>query len=107
MQIRNLLVATHIERADDDRSALERARDLAVGVKLLLLRRKLGRVHEQEFGTEQADSLGVVIERVGHVIGVADVAGDDLLDAVGSHGRLAAEGSRAAFSAAKASALAV
>ena len=33
-----------------------------------------------------------MIERVGHVIGVTDVAGDDLLDAVGSHGRLAAEG---------------
>ena len=33
-----------------------------------------------------------MIERVGHVIGVADVAGDDLLDAIGSHGRLAAEG---------------
>ena len=33
-----------------------------------------------------------MIERVGHVIGVADVAGDDLLDAVGSHGRLATEG---------------
>ena len=92
MQVRNLLVATHIERADDDRSALERAGDLTVGVELLLLGRKLSRVHEQELGTEQADSLGVVIERVGHVIGVADVAGDDLLDAIGSHGRLAAEG---------------
>ena len=33
-----------------------------------------------------------MIERVGHVIGVADVAGDDLLDAIGSHGRLATEG---------------
>ena len=33
-----------------------------------------------------------MIERVGHVIGVADVAGNNLLDAVGSHGRLAAEG---------------
>ena len=92
MQVRDLLVATHVERADDDRSALERAGDLAVGVELLLLGRKLGGVHEQELGAEQADGLGVVIERVGHVIGVADVAGDDLLDAVGSHGRLATEG---------------
>ena len=33
-----------------------------------------------------------MIERVGYIIGVTDVAGDDLLDAVGSHGRLAAEG---------------
>ncbi len=44
-------------------------------------------------GAEQTDGLGVVIERVGHVIGVTDVAGDDdLLDAIGSHGRLATEG---------------
>lgn len=33
-----------------------------------------------------------MIERVGHVIGVTDVAGDDLLDAISSHGRLATEG---------------
>ena len=92
MQIRNLLVATHIERADDDRSALKRASDLAVGVELLLLGRKLARVHEQELGAEQTDSLGIVIERVRHVIGVTDVAGDDLLDAIGCHRRLAAEG---------------
>ena len=92
MQIRNLLVATHIERADDDRSTLERAGDLTVGVELLLLGRKLNGVHEQELGAEQTDGLGVVIERVGHVIGVTDVAGDDLLDAIGSHGRLATEG---------------
>ena len=92
MQVRDLLVAAHVERADDDRSALERAGDLAVGVELLLLGGKLGGVHEQELGAEQADGLGVVIERVGHVIGVADVAGDDLLNAVGSHGRLTAEG---------------
>ena len=92
MQVRDLLVATHVERADDNRSALERAGNLAVGVELLLLGRKLGRVHEQELGAEQTDGLGVVIERVGNVIGVADVAGDDLLDAVGSHGRLTAEG---------------
>ena len=32
-----------------------------------------------------------MIERVGHVIGVTDVAGNDLLDAIGSHGRLATE----------------
>ena len=92
MQVRDLLVATHIKRTNDDRSALERAGDLAVGVELLLLGRKLSRVHEQELGAEQTDSLGVVIERVGHVIGVTDVAGNDLLDAIGSHGRLAAEG---------------
>ena len=92
MQIRDLLVATHVERTDDDRSALERTGDLAVGVELLLLGGKLGGVHEQELGAEQADGLGVMIERVGHIIGVADVAGDDLLDAVGSHGRFAAEG---------------
>ena len=92
MQIRNLLVAAHIERADDDRSTLERAGDLTVGVELLLLGRKLSGVHEQELGAEQTDGLGIVIERVGHVIGVTDVAGDDLLDAVGSHRRLAAEG---------------
>ena len=92
MQIRNLLVAAHIERADDDRSALKRTGDLTVGVELLLLGRKLSGVHEQELGAEQANGLGIVIERVGHVIGVADVAGDDLLDAVGSLGRPAAEG---------------
>ena len=92
MQIRNLLVATHIERADDDRSTLERAGDLTVGVELLLLGRKLSGVHEQELGAEQTNGLGIVIERVGHVIGVTDVAGDDLLDAVGSHRRLAAKG---------------
>ena len=91
MQVRNLLVATDIERADDDGSTLERTGDLAVGVELLLLGGKLGGVHEQELGAEQTDSLGVVIKRVRHVIGVTDVAGDDLLDAIGSHGRLAAE----------------
>ena len=70
----------------------ERTGDLSVGVELLLLGRKLSGVHEQELGAEQADGLGVVIERVGHVIGVTDVAGDDLLDTIGSHGRLATEG---------------
>ena len=92
MQVRNLLVAAHIERANDDRSTLERAGDLTVGVELLLLGRKLSGVHEQELGAEQTDGLGIVIERIGHVVGVTDVAGDDLLDAIGSHRRLATEG---------------
>ena len=39
VQIRNLLIAAHIERADDDGSALEGRSDLAVRVELVLLGR--------------------------------------------------------------------
>ena len=71
--------------------ALEGRGDLAVGLELLLLAGKLGGVHEQELRAEQSDGLGIMLERVGHVVRAADVAGDDLLDAVGRPRILAAE----------------
>ena len=92
MEVGDLLIAAHIEGADDDRGALEGRGDLTVSLELLLLGGKLGGVHEEELGAEQTDGLGVVLESVGDVLGAADVAGEDLLDAVGGDGLLATEG---------------
>ena len=76
IHVRNLLVAAHIERTDDDRSALERDRGLAIGLELLVLGGKRRGVHEQELGAEESDRLGVVVDGALGVLGVADVAGE-------------------------------
>ena len=92
MQVRDLLVAAHIERTDDDRVTLKGGSDLTVGLELLVFGRKLLGIHEQELGAEQTDSLCVVLESSGNVVGATDVASKDLLHAVGGDGLLAAIG---------------
>ena len=70
LEIRDLLVAAHVERTDDDRIALQGNSDLAIRVELLLLGGQRLGVHEEELGAEQADSLGIVLERALDVIGL-------------------------------------
>ena len=62
VEVRNLLIATNIKGADDDRLILHAQSNLLVSSKLLFLAWKLLCVHEQELGAEQANALSVSVK---------------------------------------------
>ena len=82
MQVRDLLVAAHVERADDDSLSVCACDDFAVDLKLLLFGRDL--VHEEIFGAEETDSGGAGLADVVNVADVVDVGGE--VDAVAVDG---------------------
>jgi len=59
----HLLVGAEVERADGDRFPGQGAHHLHIGTELFLLGRWARAVHEQEFGTVQADALGTGLDR--------------------------------------------
>ena len=76
-QGRQRLVGAGVERAHDERAAVERHGDLAQGLDLLVLVGQLRAVEEEELGAQQADALGAQLDRGGGLGGGAEV-GEDL-----------------------------
>jgi hypothetical protein len=71
------LVGAGVEGADDERAAFERLRDVAQGLRLLVLVGQLGAVEEEELGAQQSDALGAEPHRLGRLRRGAEV-GEDL-----------------------------
>ena len=69
------LVGAGVERADDQRAAVERGGDVLVDRALLVLRRRLVAVQEQELGPQQPDAVGAELDRGLGVGDRADVGG--------------------------------
>ena len=75
-QIRQRLVATDIDGADDDRPAAGRHDHLPVDLELMLFGRRFRLFHEQHLGAEQTDRLGTMAKRHIRLDGNRDIGGD-------------------------------
>ena len=87
-QRRQRLVGAGVERAHDERPAVERHGDLAQGLDLLVLVGQLRAVEEEELGAQQADALGAQLDRGGRLGGRAEVGEDLHARAVARRARL-------------------
>ena len=75
-QVRERFVCADVERAEDQRPALQSLRDARVGGDLLVLARHRVPLEEQELRAEEADAFGAVLDCGGYVVGRADVRDD-------------------------------
>ena len=67
------LVGSEVERPDRDRPAVHRVGDLPVGLELLVFRRQIVPVEEQELAAEEADSGGSCFVGLLHVLRQLDI----------------------------------
>ncbi len=86
-QIRHDFVAADVERADDERQAVERLRHRAVGLELLVLGRRRVALEKEKLGAQQADAFGAGFHGRGGFGGFADVGHDFDAMAVGRASR--------------------
>ena len=78
------LVAAHIERADDERLALEPCQQPGIGGVLLRLVRQAVAPEEQKLGAHQADAVGRGQRRIVDGLGIVDI--DHHLDRLAGRG---------------------
>ena len=79
-EMRHLLVAADVERADDQRAAVQRLDHAAIGGVLVVLIGCVAALEEQEFGAHQPDAFGALGQGEGGLVRQVDVGRD--LDAV-------------------------
>ncbi len=75
-EIRHDLVAADVERADDERKAVERFRHRLVGGELLVFRRGGFALEEKKFRAQQTDAFRAGFDCAGRFVGFADVGHD-------------------------------
>ena len=69
-------LSSDVQRARHQRAAIEGIEGAPILADLSLQIRGLRMRHEQEFGAQQPDALGTVLDRIRGVGGVAQIGGD-------------------------------
>ena len=73
VEVGQRLIAANVDRANDHRAAGHGFERAAIGGVLLVFAGRRGAVEKQEFGAEQPDPLGAMLQRQARLIRVADV----------------------------------
>ena len=79
MQIRNIFIATNVKCTNDNRLILHTKCYFLICSKLLIFAWKLGSVHEKKFGTEKANTFGIMLNSSVGVIGITNIGNQENL----------------------------